>query len=55
MLMVGGTMPIKDPELIALVDEQRKYYQEDASIEKKIDVQKRIEKRQKKLTRYRSD
>lgn len=55
MLMVGGTMPIKDQELIALVDEQRKYYQENAPIEKKIDVQKRIEKRQKKLTRYRND
>jgi len=55
MLMAGGKMPIKDPELIALVTEQQKYFQEDAPIEKKVDVQKRIEKRQKKLTRYRSD
>jgi len=55
MLIVGGIMPIRDPELVALVDEQRKYYQEDAPIEKKINVQNRIEKRQKKLMRYRSD
>jgi hypothetical protein len=42
-------MVIHDKEIVALVEEQRQYYIEDAPIEKKIDVQKRIEKRQKKL------
>jgi hypothetical protein len=42
-------MPIKDPEIVALVEEQTKYFLEDAPLEKKQDVLKRIIKRQKKL------
>lgn len=42
-------MTIKDPEIVALVEEQTKYFLEDAPLEKKMDVLKRLQKRQKKL------
>lgn len=46
---------IKDPEILALVDEQRQYFLEDAPIEKKIDVLKRLQKRQKKLMKVKDN
>jgi len=39
-------MVIRNPEMVKLVEEQRKYFIEDASDELKIDIQKRIEKLQ---------
>jgi len=48
-------MTIKDPEIVALVKEQTQYFLEDAPIEKKIDVLKRIQKRQKKLMKAKED
>ena len=42
-------MVIHDKEIVELVAEQSQYFLEDAPVEKKIDVLKRIQKRQKKL------
>jgi len=41
-------MVIHDKEIVALVAEQTKYFLENAPIEKKIDVLKRLQKAQKK-------
>ena len=48
-------MTIKDPEIVALVEEQTNLFLEDASLEKKQDVLKRIQKRQKKLMKAKGD
>lgn len=48
-------MVIHDKKIVALVDEQRAYYLEDAPLEKKIDVQKRIVKRQKELMKIKDN
>lgn len=48
-------MPIQDPEINALVKEQTQYFLEDAPLEKKVDVLKRIQKRQKKLMKSKDD
>ena len=47
--IVVRKMTIHDKELEELVAEQTKYFLEDAPLEKKQDVLKRIQKRQKKL------
>lgn len=48
-------MPIQDKEINELVAEQTKYFLEDAPLEKKMDVLKRIQKRQKKLMKAKGD
>ena len=48
-------MTIHDEEIVALVKEQTQYFLEDAPIEKKMDVLKRIQKRQKKLMKAKED
>ena len=48
-------MVIHDPEIVALVAEQSQYFLEDAPLEKKVDVLKRIQKRQKKLMKRKED
>ena len=48
-------MTIKDPEIVALVEEQTKYFIEGAPLEKKVDVLKRIQKRQKKLMKAKDE
>jgi len=42
-------MPLKDLKLNKLVDEQTQYFLEEAPLEKKLNVLKRIQKRQKEL------
>lgn len=48
-------MPIKDKEIVALVDEQTKLFLDGAPVDKKVDVLKRIVKRQKQLMRNKDD
>lgn len=48
-------MTIHDKELEELVEEQTKYFLEEAPQAKKIDVLKRIVKRQKKLKKGKDD
>ena len=53
--IVVREMTIHDKELEELVVEQTKYFLEDAPLEKKVDVLKRIVKRQKKLMKAKDD
>jgi hypothetical protein len=48
-------MPIKDEQIVALVKEQTQYFLEGAPVEKKVDVLKRIVKRQKQLMKAKDD
>jgi len=48
-------MTIHDAELETLVAEQTKYFIEDAPLEKKVDVLKRIVKRQKQRMKQKDD
>ena len=48
-------MAIQDKEIVELVAEQMQYFIDDAPLEKKIDVYKRIIKRQKKLLKSKDD
>lgn len=48
-------MTIHDEKLEALVAEQTKYFLEEAPLEKKVDVLKRIVKRQKERAKQEND
>jgi len=48
-------MVIKDEQIVALVAEQTKLFLECAPVDKKIDVLKRIVKRQKQLMKLKDD
>lgn len=48
-------MVIKDEQMVALVKEQAQYFLEEAPLDKKVDVLKRIVKRQKQLMKAKDD
>ena len=48
-------MTIKDEQIVALVKEQTQYFLDGASVDKKVDVLKRIVKRQKQLMKAKDD